>query len=139
MQVINSCGKNIVAVIVEASNDRPHFAGPAFVRVGQKSEKASKEVYADLIASRNSKAGKILRDKGKLITLIYSYRDLPSGKTISKRTECSIEGCNAHVVQLKDTSSDRDLAFPLEDIKISHDTSKHRLMLQAAGIHQSIG
>lgn len=59
-------GKILLAVIVQASDERPHFSGPAFIRIGSESVAASGRMYEDLIASRNTKAGRILRSKGEV-------------------------------------------------------------------------
>ena len=46
--VLQESGKTVVAVVVESSKDKPHFAGPAYVRSGSESVKASPELYEDL-------------------------------------------------------------------------------------------
>lgn len=61
--------KTIVAVVVSSSDGRPHFTGPAYVRVGSESVKASAEQFDKLIASRNEKAGAILRMRDQPITI----------------------------------------------------------------------
>ena len=129
-EVISITNKKVVAVIVEASIDRPHFSGPAFVRIGSESKIASQEMYEELIASRNTKAGKILRNKDKLITLDYWYIDLPSKKKIRDMPDCTIKGCDGHVVHLHNDFSGKSMSFPLEDIKISYDQAKNRMMIQ---------
>jgi len=72
-RVIESNGVHVVAVIVQASPNKPHFAGPAFVRNGCESKKASEEIFNQLIASRNSKARPLLEAmrKGEKITVFY--------------------------------------------------------------------
>ncbi len=40
-RVIDVDGKHVVALIVQASHNKPHFAGPAFVRTGSESKNAS--------------------------------------------------------------------------------------------------
>ena len=53
-RVFEESGVNIVAVIVEASKERPHFAGPAFIRAGSQNKKASPEKFNELIDRRIS-------------------------------------------------------------------------------------
>src|SRR5437899_1901836 len=67
-KVLQLDGRNVLAVLVKASDTRPHFSGPAYVREGSQSKLASDKLYEELISSRNEKAGKILRSKGRLIT-----------------------------------------------------------------------
>jgi Putative DNA-binding domain len=132
-QAFSSDGKNVVAVLIEASPERPHFAGPAFVRRGSESVAASKEVYEQLIASRNTKAGKILRNKDQLITFRQVDLDQWSRHKVRYEIECRIETCDSHVVHLHDIGSGRHLTFPLEIVRIHTDQSKRRLMLEAIG------
>ena len=56
-------GKDVVAAEISHSNQRPHFAGPAFVRVGSESKIATPELYQDLLTSHCSHAGQLLKLK----------------------------------------------------------------------------
>jgi hypothetical protein len=71
IRVIEVDGLQVVAVIVQASHNRPHFAGPAFVRVGSQSKNASTTEFEELIASRSSKAWPLLEAKrtGEAVTV----------------------------------------------------------------------
>src|SRR5438270_3560686 len=60
VRVIGANGKRVIAVMVQASHNKPHFAGPAFIRSGSQSKKASEEVFNQLVASRISKARPLL-------------------------------------------------------------------------------
>lgn len=60
MEVIEKGGRNIVAVILKRSNDRPHFSGPAFIREGSKSIVASRQLFDEMVTSRLSKPHEIL-------------------------------------------------------------------------------
>lgn len=70
-KVVESEGKHVVAVIVQSDHNRPHFTGPAYVRVGSESIPASNSAYEELIASRNSKARALLQAKqnGELVSV----------------------------------------------------------------------
>jgi Schlafen, AlbA_2 len=76
-RVVEFEGKHVVAVIVQPDHDRPHFAGPAYVRVGSESTRASESVFEELIASRISKARALLEAmrKGELVCV----REWPYG------------------------------------------------------------
>lgn len=124
-------GKTLLAVCVEASKDRPHFAGPAYVRKGSESVKASKQVYDELIASRNTKAGKILRSKDQLITFCCFELDTWQRQRQCFEIECRIEACDGHVVSLLNAASGRHFSVPLDLTTISHDHSRRRLRLEA--------
>lgn len=132
-QVFTVDGKSVVAVLIEASPERPHFAGPAFVRRGSESVAASKDVYEELIASRNTKAGQILRNKDQLITFRQIDLDQWSRHKVRYEIECRIETCNAQVAYLHDVGSGRHFAVSLEVVRINTDQSKRRLMIEAIG------
>ena len=69
MTVLHVYGMCVVAVEIAHSKDKPHFAGPAYVRSGNRSVKASDSAYRDLLTSHCSQAGELLRWKGKHITV----------------------------------------------------------------------
>jgi Putative DNA-binding domain len=126
-------GKEILAVIVRASPDRPHFSGHAYIRVGSETVKASRAILDELIASRNTKTGRILQFKGQRITVECIGCDI-DGQTVDYylRTpvDCTIEGCDAFSVQLLKEDAGRHVSIPLDDVDLSHDSKRHRgLML----------
>ena len=69
MTVLEINEKRIVAVEIHASKNKPHFAGPAYIRSGSRSMKASEELYRELLTSHCSKAGEMLKWKGKHVTV----------------------------------------------------------------------
>jgi hypothetical protein len=75
MTVIEADEKRVLAVEVAYSKDRPHFAGPAYVRSGSRSVKASESQYRDILTSHCGKAGELLKWKRKYVTV----------RTINKR------------------------------------------------------
>lgn len=90
-RVVESNGRHVVAVIVEADHNRPHFAGPAFVRVGSESVSASERLFQELVASRNSKARPLLeaKRKGEVVSVSqwhFGTRSAPQDCTV---VECT--------------------------------------------------
>jgi hypothetical protein len=69
MSVLDLDGKRVVAVEIAHSKDKPHFAGPAYIRSGSRSVKASDSLYRDLLTSHCSPAGELLKCKGKYVTV----------------------------------------------------------------------
>lgn len=69
MSVLDLDGKRVVAVEISYSKDKPHFAGPAYIRSGSRSVKASDNLYRDLLTSHCSPAGELLKCKGKYVTV----------------------------------------------------------------------
>lgn len=127
--------KTVVAVAISASDERPHFTGPAYVRVGSESVNASAEQYENLIASRNSKAGAILRMGGQPITLDVVGRRIENpmpAPGARSQTEARIEACDAHFVRFAVSVAGMQgwtIAEPLERITISRDVRQDRPML----------
>ena len=124
-------GGTVVAVIVPASEQRPHFAGHAYVRVGPKTIKASQRVLDELIASRNTKAGAILRRKGQTITVVSAFpiQGMGPGDRLGASGvgyECRIEGCTAFSVQLYHLGSGRNVSLTLEWVTLTADPERHR-------------
>ena len=119
-------GRNVLAVVVPASAERPHFAAPAYVRDGPKTVKAPPVVYEDLIASRNTKAGTILRHKGETVRVIRRYQSLTAGLWTGLPDECVIEGCSAHSVEVRYLRSSQVVSFSLEQVILSKDPEAQR-------------
>jgi len=132
-EILDIEGKKILAVVVPHSKFRPHFSGPAYVRVGSESVKASEKIFEELIASRNSKSGKILSYKGKIVTVRWqvkkeiTQRDILGPRSIEG--ECKIITCNAHYVQMHNINNGANIAEPLDNVTISFDTLNTRPML----------
>ena len=69
MRVLTVDGKQCVAVVIPGSAERPHFAGPSYIRVGSESVPASETQFGRLVAERLSKPYEILRWKGRVVTV----------------------------------------------------------------------
>lgn len=124
-------GRNVLAVEVRASDKRPHFSGPAYIREGSQSKVASSELYEELIASRNEKAGHIIRHKEQPITFRCFELDQWGRQRQLFAIECRIEECSAHVVNLLDIAGGRHFSVPLGQTTINHDQSNRRMLLDA--------
>lgn len=130
-------GKSVVAVVVVPSDKRPHFSGPAYVRKGSESIEASEEmsVFLDeLVRNRLGKPKEVLKWKGKLVTVVARGKELGSTRILGDARyravhECVVLDCTAHYVQLQDTRTDRYVSEPLENVVLTWDESKYRLML----------
>ena len=90
-RVFEESGLPIVAVIIEASSQRPHFAGPAFIRVGSQSKKASEDKFNELIDRRTDIVNWILaeRDAGRDV---YIEDKRHQG---DPRNLCKVHDCNS--------------------------------------------
>lgn len=126
--------KSVVAVVIAPSKSKPHFTGPAFVRVGAESPKASPQQYEELILSRTDKAREILAHKNEVFTVFGINYKLGSNKLLNdgnyrESCECRIEACTGHLVTLRDIGRDLRFSEPLEHITINYDHDKGRPML----------
>lgn len=138
-QVINSEGKDILAVTIPFSSNRPHFAGPGYIRRGSENVVVSEEMFQELIDSRTNKVAEILKWKNKIVTVAVQGKLLGSPlypidkqyRGIYKTHECEILECNSHYVKMKDFSGSyaQDVNEPLSYIKLNYDEKKGRLML----------
>ena len=134
LEVISVDGKDVVAVIVPHSSTRPHFAGPAYVRVGSESVAASAPQYEELIASRHSLANRLLGLKGGVVTVLALRRPLgqvhkPTDPSYRRQHEARVEACDAHHVRMFDISTSTNVSEPLSSIRVSFDEERHRPML----------
>jgi len=125
-------GLQVLAIIVPLSPQKPHFSGHAFVREGSRTKKASAAALDEMIAARNTKAGELLRMKGKTISI--QVRGKHIGEAIfephfSDDYEGKIVSCDAHRVTIHLLSSGRMIAEPLDWILITEDTRMHRPLL----------
>jgi schlafen family protein len=133
-EVVASNGRNVLAVEVPASSNRPHFAGLAYVRQGSESVQATPELFEQLVASRVTKAGAILRLKGQPITVVALGKELGATKKLMDslyraRHECRVEDCTAQYVRLHDISTQRNVTEPWENVTVTYDEERYRPML----------
>jgi predicted HTH transcriptional regulator len=129
-KIVNVDGKQVLAVIVPGSADRPHFASQAYVREGSRSVVASKPQFEELIACRNSKAYEILKWKGKIITVDLMQSEAHAytmGAVISSQGYTLVD-CNQFYVTL-DAGTFRK-SVPLARIEVSFDETAQRLKLE---------
>lgn len=132
--VLREDGLPVVAVVVESSKERPHFTGPAYVRRGSESVKASPALYEDLIASRNDKARRIIAEKGKGISVKWKNAGIPGvwwSSTIVPPSgrDYRINACDAHCVQIEDLNYGHIHNVPLEKVAIASVSGSPRMKL----------
>lgn len=140
-RVLTKSGLHVIAVIVGASADRPHFTGPAYVRRGSESVNASPALFNELIASRNSKVSAILGMRGSVITFQSIGHKIGDTRVVAdpgfrQGGECYVDDCDAQVVRL--TIADRGIrafavAEPVSNVEVNYDAAKHRPMLVIRG------
>ncbi len=133
-EVLTVGGKKVVAIVIPFSKEKPHFTGPAYVRVGSQSPKASAQQYEELILSRSDKTREILKHKNDIWTVLGIGYKLGSNKPLHdgnyrEMRECRIEACTGHIVTLSDILTQESFSEPLAHITINYDQMKWRPML----------
>jgi hypothetical protein len=133
--VLTVDGNHAVAFEFGPSSNRPHFAGHAYLRVGAETVKASASKLDELIASKNTKAGRLLvaKYKHEIVTVVIPDRALIPGQlqfSSRREWECKVESCDAHVVALYHVSAGRTWTLPLEFLLFGKDPNRDRLLIE---------
>ena len=119
VEVVPIDGKQVVVIEVGFSEDRPHFSGPAYVRNGSESVKASAQIFEELILSRQGKPREILKWKDKLIS-IESRGSVEYDFTWDYR----VVECSTHWVKVHCDTNGKYTSLPLDDVKLSTDETR---------------
>lgn len=129
-EVLDVEGRSVVAVVIPCSAGRPHFTGPAYVRVGSESKKASAEQFEELVLNRIDKCRAILRNKNAVFSVFGIDYVLGSGRPLHGRhrefRECRIDACNAHSVTLYDIAAMIRFTEPLKHVEVVWDDKRYR-------------
>lgn len=125
-----SSGKEFLAVIVRGSANRPHFAGPSYIRDGSRTLEASREQFDRLIADRSNKAREILKWRGKAVTLWLPDASGLRHPMTGSRGTLKILDCNLFYVTVESNASDARMTFSLPDLDLAYDPQNNRLELR---------
>ncbi len=128
LRIIESEGRQALAVIVLGSVSRPHFAGPSYVRHGSETRVASEEQFTELIASRNSKTTMLLSYKDKEVTVSNVRRLSTMTDESWWSPDPKVDGCNQFYVTFRQGKLFQSV--PLSRVEILFDHEKDRLRLQ---------
>ena len=125
-KVYEKDGKQCVRVEIEHTGDTPHFGGPAWVRRGSVTVKASDEEFQKLIDIRSSLVRELSKwvDKEVSIVTVISYQ---GGSRQSAPYEGRIRFVNSFFATLE--YQNRKVSHPLKDLVISWDDEKNVLKL----------
>lgn len=134
-EVINIDGKHVVAFEFGPSQNRPHFAGHAFIRVGSESVKASASQLDELIARKNAKAGRLIaaKEKHEILTLILpAGASIAGGHPLARRRdlECKVQECDAQHAKFFDLADRSYIPLPLDFLTLSWDGNRNRLLAE---------
>jgi predicted HTH transcriptional regulator len=121
-----------LAVIVQGSPNRPHYAGLPYIRVGTESKKASPDDVAQLTAERDPKAYEILKWKGNAVTVdvLHSPETAVRLGRLATSTSSNVKDCNEFWVTLEGGSASSTYTVALRRIELSFDHDLKRLKLE---------
>src|SRR5437588_1930343 len=136
--VLNVEGRQCLAVIVTGSDNRPHFAGPSYIRNGSESVPASEFQFAELIAMRSSKAAKILEFKGKIVSVISVIHARINTYPIQRQMQATVTDCNEFWVTLEFEPSAGQRSIPLASVTLNFDNQNSRLQLTLSESHNQV-
>ncbi len=126
--------KHVIAVIVQASFSKPHFAGPAFIRIGSVSKESSETVYNQLIASRNSKARPLLEAMrtGERI-IVFNWVQGRNNRLAGAATyECTVIECTPNYAVFKPLT-DNPVSADYERITLRRNFPTNQLQVDIDG------
>jgi Schlafen, AlbA_2 len=132
-------GKEFLAVVVRGSPNKPHFAGPSYIRDGSQTREASELQFAKLIAERSSKSHEILKYLGQGVTFRLPEKEmlLIANRVYRDYADGRVTGCNQFFVSVEffavETATGQTVtrSYPLAFIEISYDHAKKRPLLIA--------
>jgi hypothetical protein len=121
--ILKRNGLEFIAVIIYGSPLRPHFSGPAYIRVGPETRDASELEYDKLIAHRSSKV-RLLQE---LIGQEVYWHSL---SPFTGNEQGVLTNCTQFYVLIKGSTYQR--SFPIEWITITFDPDKqvHQLYIK---------
>jgi schlafen family protein len=138
-EVYERDGKQCVRVDIKHNGQAPHFGGPAWVRQGSQSPKATEELYQQMVDQRQSKVRILLQWLNKLVTVAGTERPYavgPGGNIPAYNQEWSVGEhqatltfVNGHWATFRvDTSptSHAEMSEPLEKVLLSWDNQRQR-------------
>jgi predicted HTH transcriptional regulator len=123
-------GKFCVRVEIEYSGNTPHFGGPAWVRDGASSVKASAAVFQKLIDIRSDPVFEMAKWVDKAITIAGEYvgdRYFDMNPRWPKETEAVLKSVNRHWATFD--VGPRLHSEPVEKLILTYDDVRQRLKL----------
>jgi hypothetical protein len=133
-RVYEESGAQCVRVEIEYSGDTPHFGGPAWVRKGSETIKASNDVFQSLIDIRSDMVRELTESLNKRVTVVGEYKYFSVGARSSswpgrEQQEMTLVFVNKFWITLRD-ASDTSRSLPLSKIRLNFDNANNRLMLE---------
>lgn len=116
-RIIRIENQEVLAIIVPGSQQRPHFSGKAYTRLGSKTVEASEQEFDRLIAERNAPVYEILKWKDRTISFHLTLQD---GGQPHQGTAATVIDCNQFYVTLQYNNQRWSYALRATDISFDH-------------------
>jgi hypothetical protein len=126
IHILKKDALEFIAVVIWGSPLRPHFSGPAYIRVGPETKDASEEQYDLMIAQRSSKVRALLQMKGQTV---HWHAWSPVSGTFAANGNGQIVDCNQFFVTISGDNYKKSL--PIDKLSISFDHLNNRPTLLA--------
>ena len=121
MEVLHTEARDVIAIVVPPSKNKPHFAGAAFVREGSRTRAATEAMFTDLITSRTSEGRLLLRYRDERTEVVLNLIDpgnYPIG--MSRTPPCRVIECNPYYAVFQ-IGLGRKYSLPVKSISIRLD------------------
>lgn len=127
VKTIELDGRMVIAVVVPASSQTPHFAGPSYIRVGSETVKATEEQYGRFLDRRSGPCFTILGSVGKSISVMNRLKTPHGFNDSDWPGDPHVVDCTRNYVIIKNGPDSQ--TFPLNQIDVSFDSKHSRLLL----------
>jgi predicted HTH transcriptional regulator len=130
-RIVSADEGKFIAVIVPGSSQGPHFSGPAYVRTGPKTTKASQGQFERIIDRRERKVREILKWRNKPVKLvrIWARPNNLVGRTAGY-SYVTVSDCDSFVLKITSTTSDQPICIPLDHVVLGYDPQINSLTIE---------
>jgi hypothetical protein len=127
--------RECLAIVVQGSPERPHYAGLPYIRVGTESKKATPNDVARLTAERDPKAYEILKWLGEVVTVEILYPPGAAARLgrVQGSFSARIKDCNQFWVTFQNGTGDLSSVI-LRRVELNFDHVTRRLKLEMTAL-----
>jgi hypothetical protein len=133
LQLFRHDQRDLLAVIIPYSDQRPHFSGRSYVRIGSVSKEASDPQFEQLIASRHDKVAKISGVLGQVIDVRFRdgvlRTDSHPSAGFPSDGAYKVMSCDRWLVMLQDFMNSWIIGVPTDCVKLEWSAAKKNLRL----------
>src|SRR5262249_5802311 len=129
-KVLGTRPEQFLAVLIWGSSNRPHFAGPSYIRDGAVTRAASESEFSELIAGRSSKVYEILSSRGQPVSLTR-FRMMGGVRHAGAPIEANVVRCDLFSVTLL-MSNGQQISHSMDRVTLNRDDERGgRLWIEA--------